>query len=106
MTKPPGCIGRFRPLMAVAAVSSGRTPIPVCFSCQQAHPLPLASRAERGELQQFCRECYFIAELRAFLWALPSDDPTRAVAADALETIWGLVRERILERERFPFDHD
>ena len=72
----------------------------ICSSCRQRHPLALVSRPSGGNLELVCRECFFVAELRQLLWALPSGDPARQIASDGLETIYQLMRERLLERER------
>ena len=72
----------------------------ICSSCRQGPPLALVSRASGGNLEVVCRECFFVAELRSFLWVLPGDDPARQIASDGLEAIYQLLRERLLERER------
>ena len=73
---------------------------PICSSCRQRRPLALVSRASGDNLELVCRECFFVAELRSLLWVLPSDDLARRIASDGLETIYQLLRERVLERER------
>ena len=72
----------------------------ICSSCRQGHTLALVSRASGGNLELVCRECFFVAELRSLRWVLPGDDPARQIASYGLETIYQLLRERLLERER------
>ncbi len=71
--------------------------VEVCCNCQRPSDL-LVSSARGGSLVQVCQPCFHLDELRGLLRTLPQDDHAAVTAAEGLEALYQLVKNRVEER--------
>ena len=75
-------------------------PVRLCICCSDAEGVSGSLTGARvGSLELVCPMCFYLGEIEVQSSLLPQSDATREVLLEGLQTLYELIRSRLLEIE-------